>query len=137
MESIEQGLHGLRGAMELYPAGYNAKKSFSAELSGSSRWLPVKIMWDYDWDELTFDDFISGKFKVLDFILAMVKSTSNDKVVLVSNYTQTLDLFQRLCAIRGYQYVRLDGSMSIKKRSKVVDNFNDPTVCRSNWSSLE
>ena len=34
MDSIEQGLHGLRGAMDLYPAGYNAKKTFSAELSG-------------------------------------------------------------------------------------------------------
>ena len=27
-----------------------------------------------------------------------------------------------------YGYVRLDGSMSIKKRQKIVDKFNDPTV---------
>ncbi len=27
-----------------------------------------------------------------------------------------------------YQFVRLDGSMSIKKRGKVVDNFNNPEV---------
>ena len=39
--------------------------------------------------------------------------------MLVSNYTQTLDLFERLCALRNYGYVRLDGSMSIKKRAKV------------------
>ena len=38
----------------------------------------------------------------------------------MSNYTQTLDLFEKLCAIRGYGHVRLDGSMSIKKRAKVV-----------------
>ena len=49
------------------------------------------------------------------------------QVVLVSNYTQTLDLFERLCGLRNYGYVRLDGSMTIKKRAKVVDQFNDPT----------
>ena len=56
---------------------------------------------------------------VLDCLLAIIKSTSTDKVVLVSNYTQTLEMFERLCALRKYQYVRLDGSMSIKKRGKV------------------
>ncbi len=48
------------------------------------------------------------------------------QVVLVSNYTQTLDLFERLCTLRNYPHVRLDGSMTIKKRAKVVDRFNDP-----------
>jgi len=70
---------------------------------------------------------LSGKLAILDCILAFVKSSTNDKVVLVSNYTQTLDLFEKLCRLRGYLSVRLDGSMSIKKRSKVVDEFNDPS----------
>ena len=73
-----------------------------------------------------FQPDLSGKMKVLDYILAMTKSTSNDKVVLVSNYTQTLDLFERLCRLRRYQFVRLDGSMTIRKRQKIVDRFNDP-----------
>ena len=64
---------------------------------------------------------------MLDYILAMTKSMSNDKVVLVSNYTQTLDLFEKLCRLRRYQFVRLDGSMTIRKRQKIVDRFNDPT----------
>lgn len=37
---------------------------------------------------------------VLDYILAITKTTTNDKVVLVSNYTQTLDLFEKLCRSR-------------------------------------
>ena len=69
----------------------------------------------------------SGKLAILDCILAHVKTNTNDKVVLVSNYTQTLDLFERLSRLRNYPYVRLDGSMTIKKRAKVVDQFNDPT----------
>lgn len=41
---------------------------------------------------------------VLDYILAVTKSTSNDKVVLVSNYTQTLDLFEKLCRNRRFVF---------------------------------
>lgn len=66
-----------------------------------------------------------AKLALLDVMLAGIKTNTNDKIVLVSNYTQTLDLFERLCRKRGYKYVRLDGSMSIKKRSKVVDAFNN------------
>ena len=44
----------------------------------------------------------------------------------MSNYTQTLDLFEKLCRQRKYNFVRLDGSMAIKKRMKIVDRFNDP-----------
>lgn len=69
----------------------------------------------------------SGKFQVLDMLLAIVRSSSDDKIVLVSNYTQTMDFFEKLCHLRGYGYVRLDGSMAIKKRMKVVDKFNNPT----------
>ncbi|XP_015917010.2 DNA repair and recombination protein RAD54-like [Parasteatoda tepidariorum] len=69
---------------------------------------------------------LSGKMKVLDGILAVVKTTTNDKVVLVSNYTQTLDMFEKLCQLRNYTFVRLDGTMTVKKRGKIVENFNDP-----------
>jgi DNA repair and recombination RAD54-like protein len=69
----------------------------------------------------------SGKMAVLDYLLAAVKANTNDRVVLVSNYTQTLDMFTRLCKIRRYQCVRLDGSMTIKKRGKIVEQFNDPS----------
>ncbi|KAH8251329.1 hypothetical protein KR032_008052, partial [Drosophila birchii] len=69
---------------------------------------------------------LSGKFMLLDFMLAAIRADGNDKVVLISNYTQTLDLFEQLARRRKYGFVRLDGTMSIKKRSKVVDRFNDP-----------
>lgn len=49
---------------------------------------------------------------VLDYILAMTKSTTSDKVVLVSNYTQTLDLFEKLCRTRRWDKFRSYGFSS-------------------------
>lgn len=100
--ACRDGKEGFEAAAGLFPAGYDPERG---------RLRPE----------------LSGKLSILDCLLAVVKSTTTDKVVLVSNYTQTLDMFERLCALRNYGFVRLDGSMSIKKRAKIVDQFNDPT----------
>ncbi|PWA01918.1 hypothetical protein BB558_001946 [Smittium angustum] len=69
----------------------------------------------------------SGKMSLLDRMLVkMSKSPEKDKIVLISNYTQTLDLFEELCRSRGLGYLRLDGSLSIPKRMQLVDQFNNP-----------
>lgn len=68
----------------------------------------------------------SGKMMVLDRMLARIRQDTNDKIVLISNYTQTLDLFEKLCRSRGYGSLRLDGTMNAKKRQKLVDKFNNP-----------
>ncbi|KAI8065710.1 P-loop containing nucleoside triphosphate hydrolase protein [Gongronella butleri] len=69
---------------------------------------------------------LSGKFQVLENMLAKIKRETDDKIVLVSNYTQTLDLFERYCKQKQYGALRLDGTMNITKRQKLVDRFNDP-----------
>ncbi|KAI9729346.1 MAG: DNA-dependent ATPase protein rad54 [Cirrosporium novae-zelandiae] len=68
----------------------------------------------------------SGKFMVLDRMLARIRADTDDKIVLISNYTQTLDLFDRLCRSRNYPCLRLDGTMNVSKRQKLVDKFNNP-----------
>ena len=68
----------------------------------------------------------SGKMQVLDRMLARIRQDTNDKIVLISNYTQTLDIFDKLCRHRGYGCLRLDGTMNVNKRQKLVDKFNDP-----------
>lgn len=68
----------------------------------------------------------SGKMQVLDRMLARIRQDTNDKIVLISNYTQTLDMFDKLCRSRNYGSLRLDGTMNVTKRQKLVDKFNDP-----------
>lgn len=68
----------------------------------------------------------SGKMLVLDRMLTAIRSNTNDKIVLISNYTQTLDIFAALCRSRGHGHLRLDGTMNVNKRQKLVDKFNDP-----------
>ncbi|XP_043858264.1 DNA repair and recombination protein RAD54-like [Dromiciops gliroides] len=99
-EKCVEAEEGFAGALDLFPPDYSCK---------------------------SVEPQLSGKMLVLDYILAVTRRNSSDKVVLVSNYTQTLDLFEKLCRLRRYLYVRLDGTMSIKKRAKVVERFNNPS----------
>uniref|UniRef100_A0A183BMZ4 DNA repair and recombination protein RAD54-like n=1 Tax=Globodera pallida TaxID=36090 RepID=A0A183BMZ4_GLOPA len=99
-QTKEAGFDGGNDCLELFPPEFCAKK--------------------------TFDPSKSGKMRVLDYLLAYTRKNSDDRFVLVSNYTQTMDAFAQLCHLRNYPFVRLDGSMSIKNRSKIVEKFNDP-----------
>ena len=56
---------------------------------------------------------LSGKLFVLDKMLASIRSSSSDRIVLISSYTQTLDLFSALCRERSYPCLRLDGTTSV------------------------
>ncbi|XP_073308403.1 protein CHROMATIN REMODELING 25-like isoform X3 [Primulina huaijiensis] len=112
---------------------YDTIKSGSSGASGFEdclRFFPVEIFsgrtgsWaggDGIWVEL------SGKMHVLARLLAQLRQRTDDRIVLVSNYTQTLDLFAQLCRERRYPFLRLDGSTSISKRQKLVNCFNDPS----------
>lgn len=71
-----------------------------------------------------WEDF-SGKFAVVARMLALLRSNTKDRIVIVSNFTQTLDLFTILCRERRYPFLRLDGSISLSKREKMVKSFND------------
>lgn len=68
----------------------------------------------------------SGKLSVLERMLARIRQDTNDKIVLISNFTQTLDIIEKMCRVNRYGSLRLDGTQAIKKRQKLVDKFNDP-----------
>jgi hypothetical protein len=90
----------------------------------------------------------ASKFALLDSFLQECK-VIGDRVVIVSNSTQVLDIIQGLCVARNHKLMRLDGSTAADKRQPMVtgdiwcpfvdalcssgslplqvDKFNDPT----------
>ncbi|KAJ1485931.1 P-loop containing nucleoside triphosphate hydrolase protein [Baffinella frigidus] len=78
---------------------------------------------------------LSGKMALLERMLYILYHEKKERIVLISNYTQTLELFQAwpfppsflvMCRNNNYPFVRLDGGTSVKKRQTLVDDFNDP-----------
>ncbi|KAL3955896.1 hypothetical protein ACCO45_008742 [Purpureocillium lilacinum] len=96
----------LPGSEGCFPSGYVPKES-----RGRDRELRPEL---------------SGKMQVLARMLERIRQDTNDKIVLISNYTSTLDLFERMCRSNKYGCLRLDGTMNVNKRQKLVDRFNDP-----------
>ncbi|NWH64590.1 RA54B protein, partial [Geococcyx californianus] len=86
----------------------------------------------------TFSETDSGKLQVLVKLLAAIHELSSSErqvwnkyrreitgyFVLVSNYTQTLNILQETCKRYGYSYTRLDGHTPVSQRQQIVDNFN-------------
>ena len=69
------------GCERLLPEGY------SSGTTNKGKHRDVECQW-------------SGKMAVLERMLARIRSETQDKIVLISNYTQTLDLFDKMCRAR-------------------------------------
>ncbi|XP_061771659.1 DNA repair and recombination protein RAD54B isoform X4 [Nerophis ophidion] len=69
----------------------------------------------------------SGKLLVLlDLLETIRKLSPSDRVVVVSNYTQTLDMLQKIFVHMTYTFCRLDGQTPTNQRQRLVDSFNSP-----------
>lgn len=71
-----------------------------------------------------FSPSASAKVRVLDQLLDSIRSNTSEKIVLVSNYTSTLNLLATLLTSLGLPFLRLDGSTPAQKRQPLVDDFN-------------
>eukprot|EP01132_Coremiostelium_polycephalum_P006046 gene6046-7531_t len=78
-----------------------------------------------EWNPKVFQPQYSGKLQFLDKLLSEIRNKTKDKVVIISNYTQTLGVLGIMCKQRGYPYYQLDGSTPGDKRQLLVDKFNE------------
>ncbi|KAF1348342.1 DNA repair and recombination protein RAD26 [Lizonia empirigonia] len=66
----------------------------------------------------------STKLRLLDSLVHRLYTSTEEKIVIVSNYTMTLDMIERLLTSLSYTYLRLDGSTPANKRQALVEKFN-------------
>lgn len=66
----------------------------------------------------------SGKIMFLIKLLGLLHSQGDEKVVIVSNFTSTLDIIETLFKSLNLKFCRLDGSTASNERMKIVDRFN-------------
>ncbi|KAF8348116.1 P-loop containing nucleoside triphosphate hydrolase protein [Amanita rubescens] len=70
------------------------------------------------------DVSLSGKLLALSRLLRLLRQTTDEKCVIVSHYTSTLNILEVYCNRNGYSFLRLDGQTPAHKRQGYVNEFN-------------
>ncbi|KXS21689.1 hypothetical protein M427DRAFT_276599 [Gonapodya prolifera JEL478] len=77
----------------------------------------------------THDPLVAASWKAIALIELLKRlRQEGHRILLFSNFTETLDLLEDILAGEGFAvcYLRLDGSVSTNLRPALIDNFNDP-----------
>lgn len=109
----------VRNAAERINEGFDdaETRAMFAEVDGADAKLRAKVK--------PVHEELSGKLLLLHRMLSTMRtSDSGERVVLVSNWTATLDLIEKMCEQCGWPAHRLDGSVNTSKRLKLVEDFN-------------
>ena len=62
------------------------------------------------------DSELSSKFVLLSNMMAELFKKLDEKIILVSNYVETLDIFESVCREKRYPFIRFDGKTKICER---------------------
>ncbi|KAH9816886.1 P-loop containing nucleoside triphosphate hydrolase protein [Melampsora americana] len=71
---------------------------------------------------------LSGKMIALASFLKILHEKTDEKIILVSNFTSTLDVIEAHCRSQNYSLCRLDGKTPQNKRDDIVQTFNRMTA---------
>ncbi|KZT04627.1 uncharacterized protein LAESUDRAFT_727800 [Laetiporus sulphureus 93-53] len=70
------------------------------------------------------DVSLSGKLTALANLLGALREQTEEKCIIVSHYTSTLNIVEAFCQKKRYTYHRLDGQTPAQKRQEYVNEFN-------------
>jgi SNF2 family DNA or RNA helicase len=87
-------------------------------------WVTAKNLYPLDYEEIRNRGRFSTKMMfIIEFTtICMVK---NEKLIIVSNFTKTLDIIQEYYDTLNHPYTRLDGKTAPIKRMNIVNYFNN------------
>ena len=68
---------------------------------------------------------VSGKFELLDRVLPKLKATGH-RVLIFFQMTHVMDIMEDFLRMKGFKYMRLDGSTKTEDRTGMLKLFNDP-----------
>ena len=68
----------------------------------------------------------SGKIQKLKEMLPVMKE-NGDRILLFSQFTQMLDILERVLNHMGITFIRLDGQTPVELRQEMIDKFHDET----------
>ncbi|KAI0045277.1 hypothetical protein FA95DRAFT_1561280 [Auriscalpium vulgare] len=77
------------------------------------------------------DVSLSGKLAALANLLRAIRKNTDEKCIIVSHYTSTLNIIEAFCNKKKYSHLRLDGQTPAAKRSEYVNLFNKGSQERS------
>lgn len=66
----------------------------------------------------------SGKLNLLTLLVVEIIKVKKEKVVIISNYTKTLDVIQQVLQQLNFEFLRLDGSTNSNTRTSLINQFN-------------
>ncbi|GAA5933819.1 uncharacterized protein JCM15063_000477 [Sporobolomyces koalae] len=67
---------------------------------------------------------LSAKLSALALMLRDLRTRTDEKIVVVSNFTSTLDIIEKYCKRSKYPFCRLDGKTPQEERIPMVNAFN-------------
>ncbi|RWS30237.1 Helicase domino-like protein, partial [Leptotrombidium deliense] len=110
------------------PSNETAKANFVAELhrhvSEKCQLLhPIVTNLRTQFPELRLIQYDCGKLQTLDRLLWSLKSGGH-RVLIFTQMSRMLDIFEQFLNYHGHTYLRLDGSTKIEQRQALMERFN-------------
>ena len=66
----------------------------------------------------------SIKLTAVQLLIQKILASTDELLLVISTYTQILDLFDAICTHHHWDFFRLDGSTEITQRQTIVNSFN-------------